>query len=26
VQDLSEFLMTECCADAAVPCPDHPHG
>ncbi len=23
---LSQFLLTECCADAASPCPDHPHG
>jgi len=25
VQDMAQFLLTECCADAAAPCPDHPH-
>ena len=25
VQTLAQFLLTECCADAAAPCPDHPH-
>jgi DNA-binding transcriptional ArsR family regulator len=25
VQDMSMFLLTECCADADTPCPDHPH-
>lgn len=26
VRSLSEFLLTECCADSAAPCKDHPHG
>ncbi|WP_299561555.1 winged helix-turn-helix domain-containing protein [uncultured Sulfitobacter sp.] len=26
VDGLSQFLLTQCCADAAKPCPDHPHG
>lgn len=26
VQSLSQFLLTECCADAASPCEDHSHG
>lgn len=25
VQAMSHFLLTECCADADAPCPDHPH-
>ena len=25
VHDMSQFLLTECCADADAPCPDHPH-
>lgn len=25
VHDLSRFLLTECCADADTPCPDHTH-
>jgi len=26
VQALSHFLLTECCADAGIPCEDHNHG
>lgn len=26
VQSLSNFLLTECCADSATPCEDHTHG
>ncbi len=25
VQDIATFLLTECCADADAPCPDHLH-
>ncbi len=25
VHDMSQFLLTECCADADAPCPDHSH-
>lgn len=25
VRNLSHFLLTECCADADVPCPEHHH-
>jgi ArsR family transcriptional regulator len=26
VKHLSQFLLTECCADSATPCEDHDHG
>lgn len=26
VRSLSHFLLTECCADAQTPCPEHGHG
>lgn len=26
VEALANFLLTECCADAAAPCEDHDHG
>lgn len=26
VQDLSRFLLNECCADSVIPCEDHSHG
>lgn len=26
IRGLSEFLLSECCADSAAPCKDHPHG
>lgn len=26
VQALAQFLLTECCADAALPCKEHDHG
>ncbi|WP_299732020.1 metalloregulator ArsR/SmtB family transcription factor [uncultured Tateyamaria sp.] len=26
VESLSNFLLTECCADSAAPSKDHPHG
>ena len=25
INEMSQFLLTECCADADAPCPDHPH-
>jgi ArsR family transcriptional regulator, arsenate/arsenite/antimonite-responsive transcriptional repressor len=25
INEMSQFLLTECCADADAPCPDHSH-